>query len=196
MTTWLGPTKCDWPNCTSKATFKTPASLNTHTTNIHTTPLICSVPQCSYKKPFGKNYELQRHIETIHGNETPHKCPVKDCEQHASGFSRKDKLKKHMREQHTLLKCPYNHCAAEVVEEETKLHVQQFHGPFECAMASCETGSKSYFTLESALRHLRSCHAMSHDVAYSALQFADSSKDRTIRAPFWVSRDCEVCSTQ
>lgn len=193
---WKGPTKCTWPNCTSKATFKTRAALATHTGNIHITPLLCSVPECSYKKPFGKNYELRRHIQTAHENTQAHKCPFEDCESHISGFSRKDKLIKHTKEKHLLMRCPYNHCFAEVAEVETELHMERFHGDYECAIGSCGTKLNSRFRREELLTHLRSYHNMSYDAAnniqYKLTQTINKTAYASDTTGKW--RDCNMCT--
>lgn len=190
---WTGATKCDWPNCHSKAIFKSFSSLKTHTLNIHVSPLVCTLPQCSYKKPFGKMYELLRHNATIHGNHY-HKCPVEGCE---AGFSRKDKMLNHIREKHNTLKCPYNHCSVTVLETEEELHLRQFHGDFECAIGACETGLKSLFLEVGLKRHLRKCHGISYDPIETIMSQTHGSVDRTARSKLRSAwKDCVLCSAQ
>src|SRR5258708_721133 len=63
---WSGASKCGWPKCPSKATFKSRNAWKTHVYNIHVDPLVCTLPQCSYTKPFGKRNDLYRHISTAH----------------------------------------------------------------------------------------------------------------------------------
>lgn len=76
------------------------------------------------------------------------------------GYSRKDKLLKHMREKHTLLNYGFNHCFAEVLEAETESHLQQFHGNLECAIGACENTHKSCFLAANLFRHLSTSHSL------------------------------------
>lgn len=194
---WSPGTKCSWPSCASKAVFKSFSSLKTHTLNIHVRPLVCTAPQCSYKKPFGKMYELQRHIATAHGDGCNCKCPVEGCEASLTGFSRKDKMLKHLREQHDVLKCPYNHCSATVLKTETESHLQQFHGSFECALGSCETGLKSCFRKIGLQRHLRTHHSITNDPVQTIMSHVRKSDDKTAHGLLRTAwQDCRLCSAQ
>lgn len=197
---WSGPRKCDWPNCRSKATFKSPGSLKSHIFNIHVNPLVCTEPQCVYTKPFSSNYDLKRHNSTIHGTALNHTCPVESCDAHTTGFSRKDKLLNHMREQHDNLKCPYNHCFATVLDTQQEQHLQQFHGSFECALGACATGPASGFLKIDFQRHLRKHHNLTYDPAENLARRVDEIEDHTAR-PCHIVRlrawqDCPMCSTR
>jgi hypothetical protein len=64
----------------------------------------CDHAQCVYKM-FSRPAELKRHHATTHASQRPqHWCPVSGCERGmATGtkaFSRKDKLKDHLRQMH------------------------------------------------------------------------------------------------
>jgi hypothetical protein len=195
---WSGPRKCDWLNCKSKATFKSPASLKSHILNIHVTPLVCTHPQCTYTKPFGKESDLSRHVETVHEKADRHKCPVELCEAHITGFARKDKLLNHIREQHDNLRCPFNHCFATVLEIQQESHLQRFHGSFECALGACETGLASCFLEANFRSHLRKHHNISYDAVLALMRTLRSTKDNTARGYHIVRlrkwQDCPVCS--
>jgi hypothetical protein len=197
---WSGASKCSWPKCPSKATFKSPNAWRTHLSNIHVDPLVCTIPQCSYTKPFGKRSDLYRHISTAHEEVSNHMCPVESCEASTTGFARKDKLLKHIREQHEILRCPYNHCAATVLKTQEESHLQQFHGSWECAIGACERGIKSCFLEGSLKRHIRKHHGLTHDPMYTMLGRMDEAKDETARSAYLTSqetlRDCMICSTQ
>lgn len=196
---WSGASKCLWPKCSSNATFKTRSSLRTHLSNIHVTPLVCTHPQCSYKKPFGKQYELDRHISTAHGKTHSHKCPIDTCEASVTGFPRKDKLVKHLREQHEKVRCPYNHCSAVVVATQEEEHIRTFHGDFECAIGGCDCGIASRFSHRSLKQHFKVAHGMDHYTARELVTKVLRSTDRVARqypTQWWKSpRDCESCSS-
>ncbi|CZR66415.1 uncharacterized protein PAC_16316 [Phialocephala subalpina] len=195
---WLGPRGCIWPDCSSRATFKSPGSLKSHILNIHISPLVCTYPQCTYSKPFGKQWDLRRHIETVHAASCDHMCPVKSCEAHTKGFARKDKLLNHIREQHDNLRCPYNHCSATVLETEQDAHLQQFHGSFECALGACEKGLASCFLAIGLRRHLRSHHNMNADPVDTLMSRLRQTGDNTARSSHIVGlrkwKDCPACS--
>jgi hypothetical protein len=180
LSQWSGATKCPWLKCSSRATFKTPSSLRTHICNIHVNPLTCTEPQCSYKRPFGKQHELRRHISTAHETIRNHKCPIATCEASITGFARKDKLMKHLREEHENLKCLYNHCSAVVPDTQQELHISESHGDYECAVGGCEKGDASCFSLENLGRHLRSAHCMTYDPAGRLSRIA-KGHDRTVK---------------
>lgn len=193
---WSGASTCPWPKCTSKATFKTRSSLKTHLLNVHVSPLICDEPQCSYKKPFGKQYELDRHVSTAHGEIRKYKCPIDACEASVTGFARKDKLVKHIREEHENVRCPYNHCFATVPATREEEHIRVSHGPYECAMGQCGRGIASHFSYESLKHHLRVAHGIDYWIADWAKLLASgktlTAKDSVLhfgKPP----RDCATC---
>lgn len=195
---WSGATACEWPKCTSKALFKTAKLLANHTLNVHVEPLVCTVPSCSHKKPFGKKCDLLRHIRTIHTIGLTYKCRVHGCDANVTGFSRRDKMLQHMREMHTLLKCGYNHCSAEVLEAETASHLQQSHGNLECAIGDCKNAHKSYFRADSLLKHLRTSHSIPRAFTSNMLLNAQLSADKTVLEHFGPGegwKACKSCST-
>jgi len=160
---WIGASKCPWSKCSSRATFKSPGSLKIHLFNIHVTPLVCKYPLCTYTKPFGRQFDLDRHILTAHGDARDHKCPIESCPSSVTGFARKDKLVKHLKEEHENVRCPYNHCFAAVPKLQEETHVQQSHGEYECGIGGCENGGVSRFMLVDLKRHLRRDHGMTYD---------------------------------
>jgi hypothetical protein len=107
-------------------------------------PLVCNYPDCSYKKPFGKQCDIKRHLATIHRTEQGYQCLECDCQE---TFSRKDKMLKHGREKHELFRCCYSHCTATVFAGEREAHLQKVHGRYECAISSCQSGGRSYFQI-------------------------------------------------
>jgi hypothetical protein len=196
---WSGATMCPWPNCSSKATFKFPTSLKTHLSNIHVTPLICKQPGCSYSRPFSKQYELNRHISTAHREEHHHKCPIDTCEASITGFARKDKLIKHLREEHENLRCPYNHCFAMVLAGETQQHLTQSHGNYECALQECKYGGASRFSRQNLKRHLRRDHQVTSDPAFALMLSLDNQKltaEETLTRRWKQLRDCATCASR
>jgi uncharacterized C2H2 Zn-finger protein len=56
--------------------------------------LTCTVPQC--RKTFRRNYELQRHIMSVHSSVTIY------CSLCGRSFRRKDKLTEHIRHAHSI----------------------------------------------------------------------------------------------
>jgi len=193
---WSGATKCPWPKCSSKATFKTRSSLRTHVGNIHINPLICTHPQCSYKRPFGKQHELDRHISTAHGTIRNHKCPIDTCEASVSGFARKDKLTKHLRDEHENLKCPYNHCSAVVLDTQQESHLLKSHGSYECALGDCENGGASRFSYTKLKQHLRGSHGMTYwsTRRLSSLAMNDDKIVRSKNLLYWeMLQNCATC---
>ncbi len=197
---WSGARKCDLLNCPSNATFKSPSHLKTHILNIHINPLVCTHSGCSYIKPFGKQYELARHVSTAHGDVRIHKCPVESCEANLAGFARKDKLLKHLREEHDNLKCPYNHCSATVHESQQKSHLDQSHGVFECALGACANGRKSLFSAVGLKRHIRKIHNGTGNQAWVMMCDVRQTLDKTAREFSTIGRqkwkDCTNCSKQ
>jgi hypothetical protein len=192
---WSGPQKCFWRDCASKATFHSPSSLKAHIRNIHVTPLVCTRPGCSYKKPFGKPCDLNRHMATIHNTERGYQCLESDCQK---VFSRKDKMMEHAKEKHELFQYPCNHCSAIVFSVERESHLQLFHGRYECAIGSCEFGSRSNFTRQSLSRHMRTCHRMTADPVEGIIArlSTDTEGDGALYAKTPLRptyRDCAAC---
>ena len=160
---WNGPTTCGWPNCSSSRVFKDKYALNEHITNIHVAPLCCSIAGCS-TGPFGKRFDLNRHVATIHGK-SGFFCPIESCQSMTTGFSRKDKLVKHMREEHDNVRCSLNHCGAVILDGQQEAHVQNCHGDWECALMACQHGPPSHFTQKAARIHLTRVHKMNRVTA-------------------------------
>jgi hypothetical protein len=197
---WPGATRCSWPKCSSKATFKTPSSLKTYLINIHAAPLVCSQLDCSYAGPFSKKHDLDRHMSTVHGESRDFKCPVEDCQ---ADFSRKDKLKKHIREQHGSLMCPYNHCSTTVLANEKEEHLQVTHGPYECMLKSCQDCLVlSRFTKVGLGRHLRKNHAVNYGLFGGDLLFRLRNTDDKIARQSHLGGskarvlDCSSCAVR
>jgi len=73
-------------------------------------PLRCSVTGCTYDKPFSRQYELTRHMMTIHhvamsGNTYDfYECAVADCPTKPRLWARRDKFVAHTRGAHPELK--------------------------------------------------------------------------------------------
>lgn len=200
LSQWAGASQCPWPKCISKATFKSPSALKTHLTNIHVTPLVCTYPQCSHSRPFGKQYELDRHVATAHGNTRNHKCPVGTCDANVTGFSRKDKLLKHMREAHENVRCPYNHCFAKVIATQKQEHLRACHGDYECRIGGCEASSASRFSSKRLEWHLISAHKINCHLANILLRDMKLFKVNVLegikftRACIKYTRACKTCS--
>ena len=65
------------------------------------TPLVCTYLGCSRTKPFARKGELDRHMKS-HGP-PEFDCPVPGCKRQGDkGFSRKDKLRDHVRRGHKM----------------------------------------------------------------------------------------------
>ncbi len=122
LSSFNGPTTCRWPNCSSSRVFKDKYTLNEHLTNIHITPLCCSITGCSVG-PFGKKSDLNRHISTIHGK-SGFFCPIESYESKTTRFARKDKLVKHMREEHDNVRCSLNHCGTVILDGQQEFHAE------------------------------------------------------------------------
>jgi hypothetical protein len=158
LQSWNGPTTCGWPNCSSSRVFKAKYALNEHITNIHVAPLSCSIPGCSVWR-FGKKSDLKRHVATVHGK-SGFFCPIESCKAITIGFPRKDKLVKHMREEHDNVRCSLNHCGRVIPDGQQEFHVQNCHGDWECALMACQHGRPSHFTLRAIRLHLKNVHKM------------------------------------
>lgn len=179
LQSWNGPTTCDWPNCSSSRVFKDKYTLNEHLTNIHVTPLCCSITGCSVG-PFGKKSDLNRHISAIHGKSSFF-CPIESCESKTTGFPRKDKLVKHMREEHDNVRCSLNHCGTVILDGQQDVHIQNYHGDWECALMACSHGMPSHFTRKTARLHLMNVHKMNPKTALNpSSRAARESADRII----------------
>ncbi|KAL5328142.1 hypothetical protein ACEPPN_005851 [Leptodophora sp. 'Broadleaf-Isolate-01'] len=190
---WNGPIKCSWPNCSSETVFKHKYLLKTHLANIHVAPLRCTIAGCSYSEPFGKQHDLDRHVSAIHGG-SRYLCTVESCDSSTIGFARKDKLVKHMREEHDNVRCTLNHCDYILPDGEQESHLQKFHGTYECALGACERGLPSYFSKEAVRLHLISVHKIYRE---TASMIVDRSKDNTIRPNVVRMRrqfvECQCC---
>jgi hypothetical protein len=163
---WQVGGKCTWPQCTSRAVFKTKASFNMHATNVHTNPLLCLVANCPHKTPFGRLSDLRRHEQSAHSTERRFICTVSSCDASIKEFARKDHLTKHMRERHDNYFCPINHCPRSTKSsfakpEDVAEHIKVEHGLYECALKACAQAPSSKFSNASSLNHLRNHHSMS-----------------------------------
>jgi Zinc finger, C2H2 type len=201
ITEWSGPQKCRWRGCTSRATFRSPSSLEAHIKNVHVSPLVCTHPGCSYKKPFGKQCDLKRHLTTIHSTKREYQCLEGDC---GETFSRKDKMLKHAREKHQLFRCSWNHCGATVFASEREFHARESHGPYECAVGSCQSGERSCFQKLNLQRHLRTVHQIAFDQSNTIMNRLSNHPESTEETKAFDSRtryaqmvypyqDCKVC---
>jgi hypothetical protein len=189
-----GANTCIWPKCRSKVLFKSPSPLRTHINNIHLYPLVCTVPQCSHTSPFGKQHDLDRHVSTIHNPTGAHTCPVETCDRNINGFSRKDKLMKHMREAHVNYKCPLNHCVVPVVENQTESHIQEAHGDYECGFGACAIALPSRFTMSSLNKHLSRVHGLYYGNIVRMF-WGRQSTDRTARPTDRTGQKVPECPT-
>ncbi|KAF2186728.1 hypothetical protein K469DRAFT_144086 [Zopfia rhizophila CBS 207.26] len=179
---WSGLRKCHWPDCASKATFHSRVSLKAHIRNIHVTPLVCTHPSCSYKKPFGKPCDLKRHMATIHNTERQYPCLESDCQE----------------EKHQLFKCPYIHYSATVFATQRESHLRESYGCYECAIGSCASAHRSFFTKENLRRHLRTCHRITFNPVATIMRnlTAGAKEDGAVYAnsPLRPTyRDCASC---
>jgi hypothetical protein len=159
--------KCSWPECTSRAVFKTWASFNMHVTNVHTTPLLCSTANCSHKTPFGRLSDLRRHQQSAHSANRSFVCTVSSCDARIKEFARKDHLAKHMRERHDNYFCPLNHCPRSTKSsfaepEDVVEHIKTEHWLYECALKACAQAPSSKFSWGSLRNHLRNQHGISN----------------------------------
>ncbi|CAH0027885.1 unnamed protein product [Clonostachys rhizophaga] len=159
------PYKCTEANCKSKAQFKNLSQFRQHVRNKHQQPLVCTVPGCPRKQPFGRQTDLNRHVKTQHKHEATEifLCADESCPAHVHGFERKDKLLKHLREQHPQVQCTQTHCSAIVADFQQQSHMEQAHGPFECALGHCRSSPPSKFTRVGLKQHLKKHHKLSHD---------------------------------
>jgi hypothetical protein len=174
--------------------------------NIHVCPLICNQPECPYRRPFGKQYELNRHIATAHGEARNYKCPIDTCVASLTGFAQKDKLVKHLQEEHDSVRCPYNHCFATIAATEEEKYVQEIHSRFECELMECANGGASRFSEAKLSRHLRCAHNMDHYYIMGILQYMELGNHKVVtfalppvKTAKGIQRgrkNCVFCSTQ
>lgn len=82
-----------------------------------------------------------------------------------TGFPRKDKLVKHMREEHDNVRCSLNHCGAVILDGQQEAHVRNCHGDWECALMACQHGPPSHFTQKAVQIHLVRVHKMNRVTA-------------------------------
>lgn len=195
---WKEGQPCGWPKCHSKAVFKSPRMLQTHLDNIHVNPLLCSVKSCTHKFPFRSNYDLKRHMRTVHSAAQGmlFVCPYLECEKEPKEFVRKDKWLNHLRTCHESDTCPLNHCDAgkrdgllsqvEIVE-----HIQKCHGYYECGLGSCSLQPQSKFAEFELLKHLELKHGVPFGDLGAARNAAKLASDRTVRSKDVT--DCVDC---
>jgi hypothetical protein len=197
LQSWNGPTTCGWPNCSSSRVFKDKYTLKEHITNIHVARLCCSIAGCSVG-PFGKRSDLNRHVATIHGK-SGFFCPIKSCQSMTTGFSRKDKLVKHMRDEHDNVRCSLNHCGAVILDGQQEMHLQNSHGDWECALGACQHGLPSHFTEETARLHLVRVHKMHPTTAWYSSRALKNVDNHVIKQKgFGIGRtlpsvECQGC---
>jgi hypothetical protein len=192
LSAWNGPVKCSWPKCSSKVVFKHKYLLKAHLANIHVEPLHCTVAGCTYGEPFGKKYDLRRHVAAVHGD-SRYFCTVESCESSTIGFARKDKLVKHMRENHDNVRCSLNHCGSVLLDGEQESHLQNSHGTYECAFGACKHGLPSHFSKETLRLHLISVHNVYRETATSILRAADRRADKIVRNSLYLRRQLAEC---
>ncbi len=179
----------------------TQRKLREHINNIHKWPLVCDVEDCNHTKPFGRSKDLARHKQTAHDDSRPHTCPDKSCQAHAKGFSRKDKLKKHLKEKHRQVRCQRTHCSAVILEAEIESHIRQGHGDFECRLGPCRDSAPSNFADRDSLEtHLRVHHKMNAWGILEALRGmtpGSTMLDHIVNgAEAKASQRCSVCAPQ
>jgi len=193
LQSWKGPTTCGWPKCSSSRVFKEKYLLRRHLQNIHVDPLRCQIAGCSYSDPFDKQHDLNRHVKSIHET-SRFLCPIESCDSNTIGFSRKDKLVKHMREEHDNVRCLLNHCGASIPDGQQDSHLQNSHGNYECALMACRDALPSHFTKEGARLHLISVHKIYRETAG---QLMTLHNDHVIREDFLSRRrltaQCQSC---
>ncbi|PMD47953.1 hypothetical protein L207DRAFT_506865 [Hyaloscypha variabilis F] len=175
LQSWKGPTTCSWPKCSSSRVFKEKYLLRRHLQNIHVEPLRCPIKGCSYSDPFDKQHDLNRHVKSIHET-SRFLCPIESCDSNTIGFSRKDKLVKHMREEH-----------------DNDSHLQDSHGDYECALMACSDALPSHFTKEGARLHLISAHKIYRETA--GLLIKEVTSDHVIYNSGSARRETVQCQS-
>ena len=178
---------CLWPDCRSKKSgtvFSTRPKLKKHL-RTHFKDHWCSYENCIYDKGFVSRHDLNRHVQSQHSVTPGYNCPFQGC---SCSFSRKDKLDLHTRQMHPSFRCPFDHCEKVVLDAEREDHLAEFHSgkvsdtdrsqykllfyetpTLECTFPGCES-SISKFTIDSARRHLSTCHGLSASVIFSVIR--------------------------
>jgi hypothetical protein len=197
---WPVGGKCTWPECTSRAVFKTKASFNMHVTNVHTNPLLCLVANCPHKTPFGRLSDLRRHEQSAHSTERRFICTVSSCDASSKEFARKDHLAKHMRERHDNYFCSINHCPRSAKSsfakpDDVAEHIKVEHELYECALKACAQAPSSKFSYASLLSHLRNHHAMPFFTAIAIKERIDQRLSKTATEADLGRAYCGECKT-
>lgn len=197
---WSIGSRCTWPECTSRAVFKTFASFNMHLTNVHTHPLLCSIANCQHQTPFGRLSDLRRHQQSAHTAERKFVCSVITCNAAIKEFSRKDHLVKHRRERHVNYFCPINHCARSTKSSFDKSHdvlehITAEHGSYECALKACSQAPSSQFDSLALLNHLRNHHAMPDATAANVKERMENRLSNTVTETDLGRASCGECKT-
>ncbi len=164
------PGRCTWPGCVRKSVFKTSNRLESHVYNIHITPLRCTVAKCHHETPFERKADLERHVATIHNHERKYRCFYKDCPYAKDGFSRKDKLKQHVRTDHGPSACQFRHCGfRDASENHLSRHQIWEHSGYECGLGSCQHGGSSKFCFRTLKEHSKDVHKLDYTECEAAL---------------------------
>lgn len=217
---FTAPSRCVWPDCSSKATFKTLSAYKHHLNNIHVKPLICPITRCSYKKPFRNQDDLDRHSATIHSDVKKYECPYESCESETKFFARKDKWLKHIHE--TLHEndafCPYYHCVLGEAStsrgfrdrKQISKHFDHKHAlngdeSYECALDLCANATyPSRWSKLNLREHLYYDHGLGYpfDVKFDwKFVYNMEDKDRVLTTKHLPDptpkgyHDCKVCAT-
>ena len=175
------PGRCTWPGCDSRAFLKTRKLLETHVFNLHLNPLVCNELGCKRKKPFAKQGDYERHIASVHKQDTSFKCTYNTCPRHKRGFSRKDKLNDHLKVHDGREFCNFDHCNYNVglwtperlqSTRITPVDHQNQHGPYECGIDECR-GSFSSFSALDLTRHLTYYHFIIYHITETEIYYTD-----------------------
>jgi hypothetical protein len=201
---WSVGAKCTWLECTSRAVFKTNASLNMHVTNMHTSPLLCLVANCLQKTPFGRLSDLRRHQQSAHSAQRKFVCGVSSCNAKIKEFARKDHLAKHMRERHDNYFCPLNHCPRSTKSsfdnpEDVAEHIKDEHGRYECGLIACAQAPLSEFSTSSLEGHLRNHHVMTKWGAYGTKsRMRDRLSETVVETDLGRANcgECKICENR
>jgi hypothetical protein len=198
---WGVGQRCTWHGCNSKATHKNRNLFEGHLNNIHVNPLVCTVKHCKHKTPFRANYDLQRHIATVHGVQSKYKCPYDSCADKGKGFIRKDKWLMHLKERHEFEPCPHAHCQHRLENiplwrQSTSKYIGKSHSNFECSLKSCKE-TISRFSESQLLEHLEIHHEMEWTLVLKMKDTVKAAGDGILRSahlPQGVEvRDCQIC---
>jgi hypothetical protein len=196
LANWGG--KCSWPGCQSKIVFKSKSRLETHVFNIHLTPLRCTVADCKHQRPFERQADLDRHTAAKHSSDRKYKCSHSECYYSILGFSRKDKLKLHLR-YHEEFTCVLNHCSHISISEEGRLQHRKsrIHCDYECALGACVRGGPSRFSYWGLYGHLISDHNVLRMIAGKIIP--RESPNLTVNSNSFIDhdipdfQDCAAC---